>query len=129
MKFRQVAQGIALVATLGGGIGCSVAPSEATGRSSSKLLAPRPFLKVSSSSATRAALGVTEWRMFGGRSKQVLTGYNASGKAVRGVELGFVAHTKTTRAHVAVRHLDGSGFAFAVLRSGGFGLLHDAHRR
>ena len=113
MTLHRLVQGIALAAALATTVGCTVAPTEATGSSHAKLLAPRPLLRVTASAETRAKLGVAEWRMFGGKGKQVITGYDAKGKARSGVEVQFKASTATTPAHVVVRHLDGSGFSFA----------------
>jgi uncharacterized membrane protein YgcG len=101
--------------TLGGAIagayGCSAKPVEPTGSSHAKLLAPRAVYKALASDATRKALGITEWRVYRGKTAFVLTGYDGAGHAVKGVSVAFDGKTSTTRPMVIGKLLDGSRFS------------------
>lgn len=90
------------------GVGCSSAPAEQVGQSSAKLLAPRAVYRLKASSTTRSQIGVAEWRMYMGKRRVVLTGYDASGHAVQGVSVGAAQATKTSRARLVMHTLDGS---------------------
>ena len=83
---------------------------EEKGVSKAKLLAPRPMMKATASPASRAALGVHEWRIYRGRNDVVLTGYDEDGEPVKGVSVGFHA-SDTDEATLRTRVLDGNMFA------------------
>lgn len=104
---------LATVATVATATGCAAKPVEATGARTEKLLAPRPLMTSYASAKTRSALGITQWKIYRGKSGYVLTGYDAKGRAVKGVSVDFVgaARAKSSSPLLRARALDGSRFA------------------
>ncbi|CAN5882130.1 hypothetical protein BH11MYX4_BH11MYX4_54840 [soil metagenome] len=113
--FENTTKSLLAALTLGGAVagvyGCSAKPVEATGSSHSKLLAPKAVYKALASDATRKALGIAEWRVFRGKTSFVLTGYDAQGKAVKGVSVEFDGQTPSAKPKVVGKLLDGSRFS------------------
>jgi hypothetical protein len=106
-----------LVAVLGFALGlaavtgCSAPTVERTGSGRSKLLAPQAMFKGAASAETQRLLGIAEWRIYQGKTKYVVTGYSASGRAVKGVSLAFSGASSTSKAALEARLLDGSHFS------------------
>ena len=115
MNPSSITKSLLAVLTLASGVaastGCSAPPVEGRGSSTSKLLAPRAMFKGAASAETASALGITEWRIYRGKTQYVLTGYSSTGKAVKGVSLQFVAHSGSTGALLKGKVLDGTHFA------------------
>jgi hypothetical protein len=108
---KSLLAALTLGGLVAGAYGCSAKPVEATGSNHSKLLAPKAVYKALASDATRKALGIAEWRVFRGKTSFVLTGYDAQGKAVKGVSVEFDGKTPSTRPKVIGKLLDGSRFS------------------
>lgn len=83
-------------------------PVESRGSTTSKLSKPKPTLKAAASKETTAKYGITEWRMYKQRSGVVLTGYDANGKAVKGVTTSFADSKDTGNPEVVTHINDGS---------------------
>jgi hypothetical protein len=107
---RLLALGLASVVTMGSVAGCAAPdmPVEGHGSTTSSLAKPRPTLKAVASKETTAKYGITEWRMYKGKSGVVLTGYDAHGKAVKGVTTGFADSKDTGKPEVVTHINDGS---------------------
>jgi hypothetical protein len=100
--------GAALVASMA--IGCTAAPAyEPQQSSESKLLAPKALFKAKASATTKKETGITEWRVFRGKSDFVLTGYDDDGEAVGGTAFRFAK--EGTKNVLKARVLDGSSFS------------------
>ncbi|MCW5837233.1 MAG: hypothetical protein KIS78_32865, partial [Labilithrix sp.] len=90
--------GCALGAFVAGSVGCApVAMPEEKGRTQQKQLAPRAMIATKASASTRSAFGISEWRLFRGKSSVYLTGYDGAGKAVKGVSVAFTGSKKGAR--------------------------------
>lgn len=107
---RLLALGLASIVTMGSVAGCAAPdmPTEGRGSTSSSLAKPKPTMKVAASKETTAKYGITEWRMFKGKSGVVLTGYDKHGKAVKGVTTGFADSKDTGKPEVVTHINDGS---------------------
>ena len=102
---------LSIAASLAAITGCSAQPIEATGSSNSKLLAPKAVYKALASDQTKQTLGISEWRVYRGKTDFILTGYDAAGKAVKGVSVQFGGKTSSSKPTVTARLLDGTRFA------------------
>ncbi len=102
---------LAAIATITA-IGCAEpVPQERQGSRTAKLLAPKAIFKAKASKETKNELGIVEWRVFRGQRDVVLTGYDAKGKAKKGVSIGFHSAEKGVKASLRTRVLDGTMFA------------------
>ena len=91
------------------GTGCSSpAPMEAKGTSTAKLMAPRAMIRTKSSAQTKAMFGITEWRIYRGKRDVFMTGYDASGKAVKGLSVGFLRGPDGGEPQLRTRIHDGT---------------------
>ena len=108
---KTVLAALAIAASVAGITGCSAKPIEATGSSNSKLLAPKAVYKALASEQTQQTLGISEWRVYRGKSSFILTGYDAAGKAMRGVSVSFDGKTSASKPMVRAKMLDGTRFA------------------
>lgn len=98
------------------GIGASAsacAPPEAPAKerrssTTSALGKPKPAMKTAASKETTKKYGITEWRMFRGKQDLYMTGYDAKGKAVRGVSLAFKESEENGEAELVTNINDGS---------------------
>lgn len=91
------------------GTGCSSpAPMEAKGATKSKLGAPRAMIRTKSSAQTKATFGITEWRIYRGRRDVFMTGYDANGKAVKGLSIGFLRGSNGGEPQLRTRIHDGT---------------------
>jgi len=94
-----------------GTTGCTAAPMvEKKGSTTQKLLAPDPLMKVKASAETKAAFGIDEWRFYRGRGAIFLTGYNAKGKAVKGLGTVFTRTSDGGIDNLQLNVADGSKF-------------------
>lgn len=91
--------------------GCAAPSAEPQGKTTAKLLAPRPIFKAKASPVSANAYGITEWRLYRGKRDVVMTGYDKNGKPVKGLSIGFHADGKSSAATLRARVLDGSWFA------------------
>lgn len=107
---RLLALGLTFAVGLGPVAGCAAPemPAESHGSTTSKLLKPKPTMKAKASKETTAKYGITEWRMYKQRSGVVLTGYDADGKAVKGVTTSFADSKDTGNPEVVTHINDGS---------------------
>jgi hypothetical protein len=112
--FRRTTKSLLVILTLATGVagmtGCSASAPERRGSSQSKLLAPHAVFTGPATAETTAALGITEWRIYRGKTEYVVTGYNKAGKAVKGVGLAFKGKTRTSKPALRARVLDGTRF-------------------
>jgi hypothetical protein len=76
----------------------------------SRYLAPEPLLAVKASSAAKAAFNIDEWRIFRGQGGVYLTGYDANGKAVKGIATVYSRAADGSIDKLLTRVNDGSSF-------------------
>jgi hypothetical protein len=88
------------------------------GSTTSKLHAPQAVFKGPATAETKAALGISEWRIYRGKTEYIVTGYDDEGKAVKGVGLSFEGATRSSKAQLNARVLDGSRFSARHLYGG-----------
>src|SRR5262249_37983332 len=86
------------------------ARQETKGITTAKLLVPDPTMTAKASSTTRSMLGIDEWRLYRGRGGVYLTGYDAGGKAVKGLVTVFARNDDGSIANIYTRVNDGSKF-------------------
>lgn len=103
----------ALAACSLGSTGCTAETKEKTGSRTEMLLAPEAVLTTNASALTKSELGIAKWKVFRGKSDYVLTGYDARGKAVKGVSIAWEQGSSKTKSSPVLkgRVLDGSRFA------------------
>ncbi|MBX3231431.1 MAG: hypothetical protein KIT84_10835 [Labilithrix sp.] len=111
-----VLAGLTTVVVAAAATGCSAPELEKKERRSSTTSAlgkPKPTLKTAASKETTAQYGITEWRMFRGKKDLFMTGYDDSGKAVKGVSLSFEKAEDSDDAELVTHINDGSGITAA----------------
>ena len=108
-----VSAAAAVAACAIGSTGCAAPTQEQIGSRTERLLAPEAVLTTQASALTRSELGIAKWKVFRGKSDYVLTGYDAKGKAVKGVSFTWVSSSSKTKSSpvLKARVLDGSRFA------------------
>jgi hypothetical protein len=113
--FSRTTKSLLAIMTLATGVagmtGCSANAPERMGSTTSKLHAPQAVFKGPATAETKAALGISEWRIYRGKTEYIVTGYDDEGKAVKGVGLSFEGATRSSKAQLNARVLDGSRFS------------------
>lgn len=87
---------------------CAAPASEQTRRTSHSLTTAIPVLRVDASRVAQKRFGISEWRVYRGKKDIVFTGYDAKGRAMKGVAIAFAKKRAATNARISVRVLDGS---------------------
>jgi hypothetical protein len=76
----------------------------------SKYLAPTPVLTAKASKAARTSYGIDEWRIYRGKGGVYVTGFNAKGKAIRGLSTEFARTQGGAITDLRTRVNDGNEF-------------------
>jgi hypothetical protein len=105
---KSLLAALTLATSIAGITGCTAPAPEGFGSSSSKLLAPQAVFKGPSTADTQKVLGISEWRVFRGKTEYIVTGYDNAGKAVKGVAFAFSGASHASKAKITGRVLDGS---------------------
>jgi len=100
------AVGLFIIAAGTGGCGSSQQPTGAGGSFSASALVTKSY-------------GITQWRTLYGPNWNVVSGHDASGKAVRGIQMSWFASTPTTPGYTRLKMLDGSGATLRRVVGGG----------
>lgn len=92
--------------------GCAApeAPIEKRGSSTSRLGAPKASLETPASAETTEQFGIVQWKIFKGKKDLFMTGYDAKGKAVKGLTAGFGTSADESESVVHTKINDGSSF-------------------
>lgn len=102
---------IPVLAVVVGLVGCAAdtrpEPQQTT---QAKLLAPKALFSATASDTTKATLGISEWRIYRGKTDYVLSGHDANGKPVQGTSIAFVKD-ESGNSVLRARALNGTFFA------------------
>ena len=100
-----------LVAAVVAITGCGTSgETEGKGSSTQKILTPVASIQTPASKETRAAFGIVEWKIFRSKSDLHMTGYDANGKAVKGITTGFAKSANGGDTELRTKINDGSKF-------------------
>lgn len=92
------------------GCAAEAAPTERKGSTTSRLGAPKASLETPASAETTSKFGIVEWKIFRSNKDLFMTGYDAKGKAVKGLTAGFGKAADDSEPVVHTKINDGSSF-------------------
>lgn len=101
-----------LVAAIALVAGCATSETNERKKSSSTTdLGPQASVEAAASTTTKEKLGIVEWKIFRSKKDLHLTGYDAKGRAVKGLTAGFSTAKDGSEPVLRTKLNDGSGFA------------------